>query len=121
MGWQRRDCVRCAIRGAFDLKAAALACACLLTTPYVLDYDLVVLGVAIAFMTRHGLTHGFQDYEISILVAAWLVPLVARSVAFVLEVPIGVTILGLLYVFILRRAARYSSGVETTSSHPAQA
>ena len=40
---------------AFELKAAALALGSLLATPYVLDYDLVVLAVAIAFFARHGL------------------------------------------------------------------
>ena len=40
---------------AFELKAAALATGSLLATPYVLDYDLVVLAVAIAFFARHGL------------------------------------------------------------------
>jgi Glycosyltransferase family 87 len=39
---------------AFELKASALATASLLATPYVLDYDLVVLAVAIAFFARHG-------------------------------------------------------------------
>jgi alpha-1,2-mannosyltransferase len=34
---------------AFELNAAGLATASLLATPYVLDYDLVVLAVAIAF------------------------------------------------------------------------
>ena len=61
------------------LKAAALATGSLLATPYVLDYDLVVLAVAIAFCVRHGLNSGFRDYEISLLAAAWIVPLaVAR-------------------------------------------
>ena len=44
---------------AFELKAAALATASLLATPYVLDYDLVVLAVAIAFFARHGLAAAF--------------------------------------------------------------
>ena len=64
---------------AFELKAAALATGSLLATPYVLDYDLVVLAVAIAFFARHGLSQGFRNYEISLLAAAWIVPLaVAR-------------------------------------------
>jgi hypothetical protein len=46
---------------AFELKASALATASLLATPYVLDYDLVVLAVAIAFFARHGLRCGFRD------------------------------------------------------------
>ena len=36
---------------AFELKASALATASLLATPYVLDYDLVVLAIAIARRT----------------------------------------------------------------------
>ena len=44
---------------AFELKAAALAIGSLLATPYVLDYDLVVLAVAIAFFARHGLATAF--------------------------------------------------------------
>ena len=43
---------------AYELKAAGLACASLLATPYVLDYDLVVLAVAIAFFVRYGLERG---------------------------------------------------------------
>src|SRR4029077_6902963 len=65
---------------AFELKAAALSVASLLATPYVLDYDLVVLGIPIAYFARLGLTHGFRDYEISLLSAAWLAPLLTRSV-----------------------------------------
>jgi hypothetical protein len=55
---------------AFELKAAALSVASLLATPYVLDYDLIVLAVAIAFFARHGLSRGFRDFEISLLAAA---------------------------------------------------
>jgi hypothetical protein len=60
---------------AFELKAAGLATASLLATPYVLDYDLVVLAVAIAFFARHGLHCGFRPFEISLFAAAWIVPL----------------------------------------------
>jgi hypothetical protein len=47
----------------------------------VLDYDLVVLAIAIAFFARHGLNRGFRGYEISVLAAAWAVPLLTRSIA----------------------------------------
>ena len=39
-----------------DLKAAALAVAALLATPYVFIYDLVLLAVPMAFLVRAGLT-----------------------------------------------------------------
>src|SRR6185437_2571292 len=65
-------------KAAFELKASALATASLLATPYVLDYDLVVLAISIAFLVRHGFARGFCDYEISVLAAAWIVPLLSR-------------------------------------------
>jgi len=90
---------------AFELKAAALAVASLLATPYVLDYDLVVLGIAIAYLARLGLTQGFRTCEVSLLAAAWIVPLLSRGVAQVMAIPLGLLVLLILYAFILRRAA----------------
>jgi hypothetical protein len=89
---------------AFELKASALATGSLLATPYVLDYDLVVLAVAIAFFARHGLTRGFRDYEISVLAAAWIVPLLSRGIAGVTGIPLGLLVLLALYFCTLRRA-----------------
>jgi hypothetical protein len=90
---------------AFELKAAALASASLLATPYVMDYDLMVLAIAIAFFVRHGLNRGFRDYEISMLAAAWIVPLLSRSVAGFAAIPLGLMVMLVFYVFVLRRAA----------------
>ncbi|KRR01656.1 glycosyltransferase family 87 protein [Bradyrhizobium valentinum] len=89
---------------AFELKAAALALGCLLATPYVLDYDLVVLAVAIAFFARHGLRHGFRDFEISLLAAAWIVPLLSRSVAGVTYIPLALLVELAFFGVVLRRA-----------------
>ncbi len=89
---------------AFDLKASALASASLLATPYVLDYDLVVLAVAIIFFVRHGLADGFRDYELSVLAAAWIVPLLSRSVAGLTTIPLGLIVLMGLFALTLRRA-----------------
>jgi len=102
-------------RAACELKAAALACACLLATPYVLDYDLVVLAIAIAFFARYGLAHGFRDYEISVLAFVWIVPLVARGIAGVTGVPLGLIAMLALYALTLRRAA-----IELTERVPAR-
>jgi len=95
---------------AFELKASALATGSLLATPYVLDYDLVVLAVAIAFFARHGLRRGFRDYEISLLAAAWIVPLLSRSIAGVTGIPLGLLVSLTFYVFTLRRAVRDRAG-----------
>jgi alpha-1,2-mannosyltransferase len=106
---------------AFELKASALATASLLATPYVLDYDLVVLAVAIAYFARHGLSHGFRSFEISLLAAAWIAPLMSRSVAGVAGIPLGFLVLLAMYVFTLRRAALDRQGFAAAIPGIAQA
>jgi hypothetical protein len=106
---------------AFELKASALATGSLLATPYVLDYDLVVLAVAIAFFARHGLSRGFRDYEVSLLAAAWIVPLLSRSVASVSGIPLGLIVLLAFYAFTLRRAVRDGAGAAADVRQIAQA
>lgn len=91
---------------AFDLKASALATASLLATPYVLDYDLMVLAIAIAFFVRHGLARGFGDWEITLLAFAWVVPLVSRGIAAATTVPLGLIAMLALYAVTIHRAAR---------------
>jgi hypothetical protein len=66
---------------AFELKAAALLAGSVLATPYVLDYDLMVLAPAIAFLASRGLCQGFAAWELSLLAGLWVLPLAARPVA----------------------------------------
>jgi alpha-1,2-mannosyltransferase len=87
------------------LKGALLIIATLLASPHVLDYDLMMLAPAIAFIVSAGVAGGFRDYEISVLAAAWIVPLLSRSIAGVTGIPLGLLVLLALYVFTLRRAA----------------
>jgi len=89
---------------AFELKAAALTTASLLATPYVLDYDLVVLAIAIAYLARQGLSLGFRAFEISLLAMAWIAPLLSREIARLTGVPVGLLLLLTLHYFIFRRA-----------------
>jgi hypothetical protein len=89
---------------AFELKASALATASLLATPYVLDYDLVALAIGIVFFVRHGLSRGFRTFEISLLAAAWIAPLLSRGVAGATGIPLGLMVLLAFYAFTLRRA-----------------
>jgi arabinofuranan 3-O-arabinosyltransferase len=57
-------------RAAFELKAAALAAATLVATPYVYMYDVVILAVAVAFLLRFALERGMTAIEIIGLSAA---------------------------------------------------
>ena len=87
------------------LKAAALTVAAILATPYSLDYDLVVLAPAIAFLAADGFERGFGPWEKSALAFLWLMPLIARTVAEHTLVPLGVPTMLLVFVLVLRRAA----------------
>jgi hypothetical protein len=89
-----------------DLKAALLVVATLLASPHVLDYDLVMLAIAIAFTVSAAAAGGFRDYEISLLAAAWIVPLLTRGVAGATGVPLGLLVLLTFYVLALRRAVQ---------------
>ena len=92
----------------FSLKAAALCLAAILATPYSLDYDMMVLAPTIAFFAVDGLARGFGPWEKTILAALWLVPLVARSVAEISLIPLGVPAMLAMFVLILRRREAFA-------------
>ena len=103
-----------------DLKAAALPVGCLLAAPYVLDYDLVVLAIALAFYVRHALVRGFRDYEISLLALVWAVPLLTRTAAGITGVPLGLIATLAFYTMMLARAAELrSAGLKSPRLEPA--
>jgi len=89
---------------SFALKAAALCLATILATPYSLDYDLMVLAPAIAFLTVDGIARGFAPWEKSALAFLWLVPLIARTFAQATLIPLGVIAMLVVLALVLRRA-----------------
>jgi Glycosyltransferase family 87 len=93
-------------RGAapYPLKAAALCLATILATPYSFDYDMMVLAPAIAFIAVDGFTRNFGPWEKTLLAALWLMPLVARSVAQISLIPLGVPAMLAIFILILQRS-----------------
>lgn len=91
-------------RGDADLrvKVAALLVAALLATPYAVDYDMVMLGPALAALVAYGMATRFPPYGRSLLALAWLMPLGARIAAMSLGAPVGIAITATLYVAIVR-------------------
>ena len=104
-----------------ELKAALLVIATLLASPHVLDYDLVILALAIAFTVSAGFAGRFRDYEISLLAAVWIVPLLSRSIAGATYIPLGLLAVLAFYVILLRRAALYRAQPPVVASGIAQA
>jgi hypothetical protein len=88
----------------FELKAAALALGSVLSTPYALDYDLVMLAPAMAFLAGHGLRKGFAPYEITLLAALWIMPLIVRPIAEATHVSLAPVAMLAALLLILRRA-----------------
>ena len=100
---------------AFPLKAAGLLIGSLLATPYSLDYDLMLLAPAIAYLALDGFARGFGAYEKTILAALWIVPLVARSVPQATLIPLAVPVMLLAFVLLLRRAMKEAGGAQAGS------
>ena len=88
------------------LRNAAISAAVLISTPYVLDYDLVVLGLGIAWLWRDGEAHGFGPWERTLLAFVWIVPLFARSLAEYSLIPIGLISSLTILAMALARALR---------------
>jgi alpha-1,2-mannosyltransferase len=86
------------------LKAAALCLASILATPYTLDYDMMVVAPAIAFLAVDGFIRGFGPWEKTVLAVLWLAPIAARSVAHATLIPLGFLSMLAMFVVILRKA-----------------
>lgn len=81
----------------------ALVAATPLASPFLLDYDLMLLAIPLAWLLREGLRTGFRPWEQVVMAAAFLMPLVARSVATLVGLPLVPLVTGALFVLVLRR------------------
>lgn len=90
----------------YELRAAGLVFASLVTTPYVYDYDLVVLAIGLGFVARVGLRDGWLEWEKTAFAIAWILPLIARSLATSIHLPITPAVLSWVLALTVRRAMR---------------
>lgn len=91
-------------RIGFDLKAATLAVASLLVSPYLFVYDLMILTIAQAFLYRAVLSSGLDRIEITGLIAANVAILFFSATG----VPLGFAASVIVLALILRRASAFS-------------
>ena len=90
------------------LKLAALIVASLLATPYAMDYDMTMLGPALAALAAYGVANGVPPYGKSVLALAWIMPVAARPLALATSVPLGFLVTALLFAHIVA-ATRHTS------------
>ena len=103
------------------LKAALLVTTTALTSPHMLDYDLVLLAPALAFLTLVMRQDGARDYDKSLMALIWITPLMARSAAGLIGIPLGLLAMLALFVLVLRRLRQpreNASGVDLTFANP---
>lgn len=107
----------------FELQAAALATGALLVSPYMMDYDLAVLALPIAWLGLEGRRSGFLPWEKSLLALAWLLPLLARAAAMHAKIALTPIVMLAMVAAILRRTAavRNAGLAQTAAPAPASA
>ncbi|CAN0105759.1 unnamed protein product [Phaeothamnion confervicola] len=104
----------------YPLKASALLIGTLLATPFALDYDLMLLAPAIAFLALDGQRDGFCAWHKLVLTALWLVPLIARSIAEAVSIPLAAPVMLLGFVFVLQRAISERTGPDVMTHNGAR-
>jgi hypothetical protein len=93
-------------RRGYDAGLAALVLAgAPLATPFVLDYDLVLLAFPLIWMT----TQGFRPWEKLICALTFIATAFARSLGLEAGIPVTPFILVAFFVIVLRRVAEYES------------
>jgi glycosyl transferase family 87 len=97
--WRRSD--------NHNMKSGILLAATALASPYILDYDLVLLAPAIAFLVQ-GVADRPAPYEVSLLAFVWIAPLFARTVAGLSGIPVGLLASLTLFAVIMRGSGRRS-------------
>jgi hypothetical protein len=92
------------------LQVAVLAAAVPLASPYVFEYDLVVLVLAILALWRDGFTRGWGRGEAGMVLLAWVAAVLPPSVSMALGVHPGGLFALLLLGLALRRALTIEPG-----------
>ena len=94
----------CWRRPGAGAEMAALAAAALLVTPFLYDYDLVLLVVPLAWVAGDASRHGWLPGEQAVLLACYLAPFAARACGLTLGIAIGPPLVLALLVVVARRA-----------------
>lgn len=93
----------CRQRPESDAQGPALMAATLLASPFLLDYDLMLLAIPLAWLFSEGRRTGFLPWEKLILLAAFTLPAFSRLVATRYGVPSAPLVDLAVFALVLRR------------------
>jgi alpha-1,2-mannosyltransferase len=102
--------------GNIAVRGATLATASLMLTPYLFDYDLVILALPLTWLVLCGLEDGFRSWEKTILFATWLLPLFSRIMGKYLHLSAAPLAMLMLLFLALRSHARCNAVLPGTRS-----
>ena len=105
-------------RGSMEVRSASALSAALLCTPYVLDYDYVLLGVAIAFLAADMRRRGTMTWEPTGLAYAWAAPLFGRTASEWTHVPVDLIAAMAVLALAMRRAILLDGALAFIRSSP---
>ena len=85
-------------------EAAAIVCAGLLASPFLLDYDLTLLAIPLAWLMSEARRGGFLAHEKTIMALAFVLPLISRVVAGAVGLPLAPLTIAAVFALAARRA-----------------
>ena len=88
---------------SFSIQASVLTLCTLLFFPYLFEYDLTILGLAIAWMGWEGYNKGWLRGEKFILVLGWITPVLSKILVKLIGLQITPLVLFILLLFTLQR------------------
>ncbi len=93
------------VRRATDAEGqiAATVVATAVASPFMVDYDLTIFAVPLAYVFARAQTGGFLRWEKVTLMAAFVLPLIERPLALGLSVPLGPLVSAALLATVARR------------------
>jgi len=91
-------------------EGALLAAAAMVVSPYLVDYDLAILGLPLAWLLAQALRTGFRPWEKMLLLAGYMLPVVSHGLADSLRLPVAPLVLCAMLVLVVRRVPSVIQG-----------
>ncbi|MGA8611911.1 MAG: glycosyltransferase family 87 protein [Xanthobacteraceae bacterium] len=85
-------------------EGATLVTTSLLASPFLLDYDLMLLAIPLAWIAREARKSEWLPWEKSTMFAAYITPLLSRTIAGHFGIPVGPPVIFAMLLIVARRA-----------------
>jgi hypothetical protein len=85
---------------------ALLASATLLLSPFLLNYDLMLLALPLGWLVMQGVQQGFRPWEKMLCAGLYLLPALARGLTDMIHIPVGVLMTGALFLLVQGRITK---------------